>query len=54
LSYNNIKTIENISHLKKLKKLYLLSNKIKKVITSFIQIDSKLKLSLIRNVRIRF
>lgn len=31
LSYNNIKKIENISHLKKLKKLYLLSNKIKKV-----------------------
>jgi Leucine-rich repeat (LRR) protein len=31
LSYNNIKKIENLSHLKQLRKLFLLSNKIKKV-----------------------
>ena len=31
LSYNNIKKIQNLNNLPKLKKLFLLSNKIKKI-----------------------
>ena len=48
LSYNNIKIIENISHLKKLKKLYILSNKIKKVFCFvYINVDTESGFSLV-------
>lgn len=40
LSFNNIKRIENLDNQKKLKKLFLLSNKIKKVIPPPIQIEN--------------
>lgn len=53
MSYNNIRTIQNISHLKKLKKLYLLSNKIKKVPFHY-QKDPKPGLPITLNAVTRF